>query len=975
MRPRTHLLLWLALALLASGGASAAKLDAAAARSAVEAMKRSPKGPFARIRWFCADGAVLPPREYACAERGGGVQHGERGAQARALRASGWQLANLLVELDPEDFVGPDARLDVLEQILLERFLISWDDGWIFRGARSYRGAIQAEDEERGARRVVEALLDDPAWRSPVRFFLLRETVRLLPVQSNTESASAVRALAVVMAEKDPGFAPLRAKIHGQPDAGDAERVRRHARERGRKELAADYERLAAGIDALYAGADAEELAALASRVKDPALAASLREGGQALAAGPGPRETLARSAALLAALRDGLAAEPDPAVALRLLELSLELEARAYAAGNEASSGLSSLTRDERLGLLESSTLGLYGAGFLSRRQLDAVGDSVARLRAPWRLKLDTYRSELRYLARTSEWSSRWIAFHFGPTVEHWARIEPAAKLYPQDRVRGSPLLFHDEVVDTLTEDANRLAGIQHELFGDRVGTGLRALNPGLARGVLREAPGEAVPTDLDGIYLLPETTSDLGRVAGILTRGEGSSLSHVQLLARNLGIPNVVVGDRHLPALAGRLGQRVVLAASPGGAVQLDVDGPRWQAVFGQEAEAHELHMRPDLEKLDLESVEIRSLDELRATDSGRTSGPKGANLGELRHHFGDAVPDGVVVPFGVFRRVLDQPLEPGGPSVWEWMKRSYDQIQATPEGPERERRTSAFLARLRDWITAADPGPEFREQLKTELVERFGPDGTWGVFVRSDTNVEDLPGFTGAGLNLTLFNVVGFENVMEAIGEVWASPFTERAYGWRQANMEDPEYVMPAVVVQRAYPSKKSGVMATVDLDTGSRDWLTVAVSEGVGGAVEGQATESLKIPLDGGPPRFLAQATAPERLVLRPEGGMGHEPASGTDAVLQPGEIAQLVALARKVSRFPSLRDADGKTLAADVEFGFGAEGGLVVLQMRPLAESSHARQSAYLRELDRASEKSGKRRVRLDEVPSVAEASR
>ena len=52
-------------------------------------------------------------------------------------------------------------------------------------------------------------------------------------------------------------------------------------------------------------------------------------------------------------------------------------------------------------------------------------------------------------------------------------------------------------------------------------------------------------------GIYLLPETVSDLPPVAGILTRGEGSSLSHVQLLARNLGIPNVVVGEERVPAV----------------------------------------------------------------------------------------------------------------------------------------------------------------------------------------------------------------------------------------------------------------------------------------------------------------------------------------------------------------------------------------------------------------------------------------
>ena len=73
----------------------------------------------------------------------------------------------------------------------------------------------------------------------------------------------------------------------------------------------------------------------------------------------------------------------------------------------------------------------------------------------------------------------------------------------------------------------------------------------------------------------MLPETTADLPAVSGILTRGEGSSLSHVQLLARNLGIPNVVVGEEHMPVVNKHLGDQVVLAVSPGGIVNLDQTG----------------------------------------------------------------------------------------------------------------------------------------------------------------------------------------------------------------------------------------------------------------------------------------------------------------------------------------------------------------------------------------------------------------
>jgi len=73
------------------------------------------------------------------------------------------------------------------------------------------------------------------------------------------------------------------------------------------------------------------------------------------------------------------------------------------------------------------------------------------------------------------------------------------------------------------------------------------------------------------------------------------------------------------------------------------------------------------------------------------------------------------------------------------------------------------------------SAELDPAFVSELKQAMDSEFGTDGSYGVFVRSDTNVEDLPGFTGAGLNLTVPNVVGFENVLQSIRRVWASPFT--------------------------------------------------------------------------------------------------------------------------------------------------------------------------------------------------------
>jgi hypothetical protein len=101
---------------------------------------------------------------------------------------------------------------------------------------------------------------------------------------------------------------------------------------------------------------------------------------------------------------------------------------------------------------------------------------------------------------------------------------------------------------------------------------------------------------------------------------------------------------------------------------------------------------------------------------------------------------------------------------------------------------------LAAFRETIRAISFRPEFERALDARLAEIFGPDGSYGVFVRSDTNAEDLPQFTGAGLNLTVPNVTGRARILQAIRDVWASPFEERAYEWRSRALAPGSDVLP-------------------------------------------------------------------------------------------------------------------------------------------------------------------------------------
>ena len=250
----------------------------------------------------------------------------------------------------------------------------------------------------------------------------------------------------------------------------------------------------------------------------------------------------------------------------------------------------------------------------------------------------LGDYLKVLGYLGRVPGWGTQGLRFQFYESMQTLSDIEPLSLLFIQDQLRGSPLLFYSQVIDSLQRDANKLAGVHHKLFGKEVGVGFRALNPGLARGTLHARPDlrHLDAFAADGIYLLPETVSELPPVAGIMTAGEGNPLSHVQLLARNLGIPNVGVDENLLSAIQEHDGEAVVLAVSPAGLVELSRDGANWNTVFGETESSQDVVIRPDLEKLDLSVKDFINLDDLRANDSGRTVGPKAAKLGELRKQF---------------------------------------------------------------------------------------------------------------------------------------------------------------------------------------------------------------------------------------------------------------------------------------------------------------------------------------------------
>ncbi|MCG6898717.1 MAG: hypothetical protein LJE75_01810 [Gammaproteobacteria bacterium] len=934
-------------------------------------MKAAPRGPFSQLRWFCKDGRVLPPKPYACGEEGG-YQHGEWSPHTRELRDQGYKIANLLAGIDAQTQILQPDFIDRYNQMLIEKYLIIADDGWILHRAQFYRGAIQEEDEAKGGRNLLVAMSAQPEWIG-LRYPALRIGVRLLPHGKETASVQKVRQLSASLSDQDEGFSSLRGKIHGTPDAGDAGRVREYAAGIADPEMKAKYMELAEEIDQVYHPVPLPEL--LESRAKiysrAPWLQQLLREAATEYSRDPGASNRYQATAALLAELRDAMPRIKSASARLSVLDLSLVVEAENFRASAELREQLPQASRHQRVEWLQAATDAAYGTGAINQRGRQELQQALASLGGQ-EVTLGSYLKVLGYLGRVPGWGTQGLRFQFYESMQRLSAIEPLSLHFIQDQLRGSPLLFYSQLLDSLQRDANKLAGVRHKLFGKEIGVGFHALNPGLARGTLHARLDlQKLDTfSADGIYLLPETVSDLPPVAGILTAGEGNPLSHVQLLARNLGIPNVGVDENLLSAIQGHDGEAVVMAVSPAGLVELSRDGDQWDAVFGETESSQDVVIRPDLEKLDLGVRDFINLDDLSASDSGRIVGPKAAKLGELRKHFPEAVSPGVAIPFGVFREVvLDQPYRQSTQTVFDWMVENYRHIEQLPAGSaERKQMAERFRAQLYELILAARLDENFQRQLRIAMEKAFGSLEGLGVFIRSDTNVEDLAGFTGAGLNLTLPNVVGFDNVVNGITEVWASPFTARAFAWRQSHMESPEHVYPAVLLLKSVANDKSGVMVTQDIDSGDREILSVAVNEGVGGAVDGQSAESLRIDTRNGSVRVLAMATAPWRRIPAASGGIEKLPVSGDEAVLQPDEIKQLIRFANELpQRFPPITDDQGNPAPADIEFGF-LDGKLQLFQLRPFLESRKARGSTYLSEMDQTLQGSLDRTVNMQEIP-------
>lgn len=946
------ILLTITLLIFVFSAAVAQKVTDRQIADQVALYKNDVRGPYKDIRWFCTDGSIRQPKDPCPKEIGPGVQHARyKDAVVNLGKSNHIYLGQILAYTDKEEFWDAEHNHSRLKQYQLEKYLRSVDDGWILRRGQFYRGSVQAEDEEAWGIDFYKWLLakDDVIAQN---FYLIRQSLKAIPHKGDDNLAQLMRSQSKVISDLYEPFMDLRVKIHGQPEFGDIEKVRAFQNRNVAKltpELNTKIKELVTTMTNFYNPIDIKSLSDKATLLKNTPLGEVISDYVSNNYQSSDISLLVPETARVIMEIRKGILTEKRPLARLQLLDISLKLEELIFKTSPN-------WQPEELEGLLEKICyLGMAtaGAGYIELNEWEQINGGIQAYHNP-NMTLAELNSVLETARREVEWSASMVKANYEEIVNQYTAFEPKAYGFIDDKIRGSIALNLGESVGQLGDFIAKESSLANKVLDIPNQSALRGLNPGYAFGelVVIDGSSDDIEVSSEKIYIFQRPPSDLKPVAGIATVSEGNMVSHVQLLARNLGIPNAALSDQNLQSLKRFNGQKVFYAVSNKGNVILKLEREMTEeerSLFSKKERSAERIAVP-IEEIRLDETNILNLRSVDASDSGKLCGPKAANLGQLKKMFPDKVVEGLVIPFGIFRVHMDQKMEGQSVSYWKFLKDMFKEAEKMRSQDIAEAEIENYQLRqleiLRNAIKKMPLQPQFVEELEKEFQSILGKKlGGIPVFLRSDTNMEDLKDFSGAGLNLTIFNAVAREKIIQGIKDVWASPYTERSFKWRQKYLLNPENVFPSILVIPSVDVDYSGVMITKGISSGNDKDLTIAFSRGAGGAVDGQSAESYLLKNSGGEV-LLAPAREPFHNTLPVTGGTGKKQVTFETAILNQQNIKEIREMAKTITEtMPKATGSDYKG-AYDVEMGF-QDNKLWLFQIRPFVENKKALSSGYL----------------------------
>jgi hypothetical protein len=524
-------------------------------------------------------------------------------------------------------------------------------------------------------------------------------------------------------------------------------------------------------------------------------------------------------------------------------------------------------------------------------------------------------------------------------------ATAEMAAELFNATKKNaffGSALKFHP-TSDVIATMAKGLPTDIPQISTDQIYAGIdyQPLNLGETVGQVHFVAAADVDTDYVGfrdIAILESIPNDIAVTAGIMTGEFQTPLSHVNVLARNRGTPNM--------GLRGAYTNKT-LKALDGKWAKLTVGAEKWSIVEVTQAEADtwwEAHKPSSvtLPAIDLSVTEFREIKDVTPEstdvtlrDSIRNAcfafGAKAANYSVLANTDGVPTRPAFAIPIYYYHQFMTE-------------NGFYDQVRALQADSDFQNNLAtrdAKLEKLRDAIVAAPLNADFMKKVQDKMTTDYPG---LSMRFRTSTNAEDLDGFPCAGCydSHTGDPNTSWDDVWEAIKKTWSGVWFYRTYQEREYHSIDHTTVGMALLVHHNFPDEEAnGVAVTGNIYEPTGIDPAYYVNVQWGGDVEVVA-----------PP---AGITSDEFLYYFSQSGqptvyLSHSSLlpSGTTSVLTRRQVYDLgQALTAIHQRFSDAYGPGAENYgwyAMDVEFKFddedtGGEPALIVKQARPYPDPS------------------------------------
>ncbi|GBE48032.1 phosphoenolpyruvate synthase [bacterium BMS3Bbin12] len=319
----------------------------------------------------------------------------------------------------------------------------------------------------------------------------------------------------------------------------------------------------------------------------------------------------------------------------------------------------------------------------------------------------------------------------------------------------------------------------------------------------------------------------------------------------------------------------------------------------------------------------------------------GGKNASLGEMYRELtpqGVKIPDGFAVTAEAYRYVLDHA------QAWEGLRAALDGLD-----PDDMEDLARRARRAREIVYGAglpeDLGREIRAAYG-ELRAEYGED--LSVAVRSSATAEDLPTASFAGQQDTYLNVRGEEGLLDACRRCFASLFTDRAIHYRIDQGFDHFKVALSIGVMKMVRSDlaASGVMFSLDTETGFRDVVFITAAYGLGenvvqGAVDPDEFYVHKPTFERGCRAVLRRTLGAKKIKMIYAHGRTREatrnvptsPEERARFCIDDADVLTLTDYALKVERHYSAKAGHDRPM--DMEWAKdGIDGTLYLVQARP-----------------------------------------